>query len=139
MEELAGVRDGMLAFYERFSSGDAEAFAAGIADVPGVSVIGSGLDEGPTERGDWISTFAAMMAGEMKGTRLEGNSPRGGRRIARVLRRQASVRVARRKQASDAADRGPARARWRVEGGAPSLLGRGTRRGGSRARRMRST
>lgn len=80
MEELAGVRDGMLAFYERFSSGDAEAFAAGIADVPGVSVIGSGLDEGHTERGDWISTYAAMMAGEMKGTRLEGNSPRGGRR-----------------------------------------------------------
>lgn len=77
MEESAGVRGGMLAFYERFSSGDPEAFAAGIADVPGVSVIGSGPDEGHTERSDWISTYAAMMAGEMKGTRLEGQDPRG--------------------------------------------------------------
>jgi hypothetical protein len=36
MEESAVVRDGLLAFYERFSSGDPEAFATGIADVPGL-------------------------------------------------------------------------------------------------------
>ena len=77
MEESAGVRDGMLAFYGRFSSGDPEKFAAGIADVPGVSVIGSAPGEGHTGRGDWIATYEAMMAGEMTGTRLEGTDPRG--------------------------------------------------------------
>jgi SnoaL-like domain len=77
MEESAAVRDGLLAFYQRFSSGDPEAFAAGIADVPGVSVIGTAPGEGHTERGDWISTYETMMAGEMKGTRLEGTDPRG--------------------------------------------------------------
>jgi hypothetical protein len=77
VEESAAVPEGMLRFYERFSSGDPEAFAAGLADVPGVSVIGSAPDEGHTERGDWISTYAAMMAGEMRGTRLDGDDPRG--------------------------------------------------------------
>jgi hypothetical protein len=77
MEESAAVRDGLLAFYERFSGGDPEAFAAGIAEVPGVSVIGTAPGEGHSGRDDWISTYEAMMAGEMKGTRLEGTDPRG--------------------------------------------------------------
>jgi hypothetical protein len=77
MEESTAVREGLLAFYERFSSGDPGAFAAGIADVPGVSVIGTAPGEGHAGRGDWISTYKSMMATEMNGTRLEGIDPRG--------------------------------------------------------------
>ena len=77
MEESADVREGMLAFYERFSDGDPAAFAAGIADVPGVSVIGTGPGEGHAGRSEWITTYETMMAGPMKGTRLEGTNPAG--------------------------------------------------------------
>ena len=77
MNESPEVGEGLLRFYERFSSGDPDAFAAGIADVPGVSVIGSAPGEGHSDREDWIATYRAMMAGEMKGARLEGTAPRG--------------------------------------------------------------
>jgi ketosteroid isomerase-like protein len=76
MEQSAGVREGILRFYERFSAGDASAFAAGLAQVEGVSVIGTGPGEGHDNRDDWISTYAQMMQGEMVGTRLEGREPR---------------------------------------------------------------
>jgi hypothetical protein len=77
MEESEAVRDGLLAFYERFSGGDPAAFAAGIADVPGVSVIGTAPGEGHAGRADWISTYETMITGEMRGTRIEGSDPRG--------------------------------------------------------------
>ncbi len=79
MEESAAVRDGILAFYDRFSSGDAEAFAAGIADTPGTSVTGSGPGEGHDIRGDWVATYAEMTkpGGPMVGFRLEGENPSG--------------------------------------------------------------
>lgn len=77
MEESAAVADGMRGFYERFSKGDPDEFAAGIADVPGVSVIGTAPGEGHKGHEDWTATYRAMMGGEMKGTRLEGKEPRG--------------------------------------------------------------
>jgi hypothetical protein len=73
--ESAGVRDGMLAFYERFSSGDPDAFAAGIADVDGVSVIGSAPEEGHGSREEWVAAYRAGIAAA--GLRLEGADPRG--------------------------------------------------------------
>lgn len=76
MQRSNGVRDGILRFYERFSAGDAAGFAEVIAEVEGVSVIGTGPGEGHAERDDWISTYAQMMQGEMAGTRLEGSNPR---------------------------------------------------------------
>jgi hypothetical protein len=76
MERSAGVRDGILRFYERFSTGEAAGFAEGIANAEGVSVIGTGPGEGHDDRDDWISTYGQMMQGEMAGTRLEGRDPR---------------------------------------------------------------
>lgn len=76
MQQSADVRDAILRFYERFSAGDAAGFAEVIAQVEGVSVIGSGPGEGHDDRDDWISTYEQMMQGEMAGTRLEGGNPR---------------------------------------------------------------
>lgn len=44
------MRAGMLAFYERFSAGDPDPVAAGLANVAGVSVIGTGPEEGHGSR-----------------------------------------------------------------------------------------
>lgn len=65
MQRSDGVRDGILRFYERFSAGEAAAFAEVIAQAEGVSVIGRGPGEGHDQRDDWISTYAQMMEGEM--------------------------------------------------------------------------
>jgi len=70
VERSDAVRDGMLAFYERFSAGDAEAFANGIATCDGVSVIGSGPGEGHGDRDSWLHAYATQI-GAM-GIRLEG-------------------------------------------------------------------
>ncbi len=76
MQQSAAVRDGILRFYERFSAGEAARFAEVIAQVEGVSVIGTGPGEGHDDRGDWIATYEQMMQGEMAGTRLEGGKAR---------------------------------------------------------------
>jgi hypothetical protein len=76
VQRSADVRDGILRFYERFSAGDARDFAQGLAQVEGVSVIGTGPGEGHDDRDDWISTYGRMMHGGMAGTRLEGRDPR---------------------------------------------------------------
>jgi ketosteroid isomerase-like protein len=76
MQQSADVRDGLLRFYDRFSSGDAAGFAEAIAQAEGVSVIGTGPGEGHDDRDDWISTYGQMMRAEMAGTRLEAGDPR---------------------------------------------------------------
>lgn len=76
MQRADEVRAGLLRFYERFSAGDPDAFAEVISRVQGASVIGTGPGEGHDDRAEWISTYAAMMRGEMAGTRLEGHDPR---------------------------------------------------------------
>lgn len=76
MRQSDDVRDGILRFYERFSSGDESAFGDAIAEADGVSVIGTGPGEGHDDRADWIATYGEMMAGEMAGTRLEPGDPR---------------------------------------------------------------
>jgi len=75
MQESAAVREGILGFYERFSAGDADAFAEGISAAPGVSVIGSGPDEGHDDRRGWIAAYEGGIVGA--GIRLEGDDPRG--------------------------------------------------------------
>lgn len=76
MQRSAGVRDGILRFYKRFSAGEAAEFAEGLAQAEGVSVIGTAPGEGDDDRDDWITTYGRMMQGEMAGTRLEGRDPR---------------------------------------------------------------
>jgi hypothetical protein len=76
MQQSDGVRDGLLRFYDRFSSGDAVGFAEVIAQADGVSVIGTGPGEGHDNRDDWLRTYEKMMRGEMAGTRLEPGDPR---------------------------------------------------------------
>ena len=76
MQRSDGVREGVRRFYERFSAGDGAGFAEVIAQVEGVSVIGTGPGEGHDEREDWIATYEQMMQGEMAGTRLEGGDAR---------------------------------------------------------------
>jgi SnoaL-like domain len=76
MQRSAGVRDGILRFYERFSAGEGAEFGEGLAQAEGLSVIGIGPGEGHDDRDDWISTYAQMMQGEMADTRLEGRDPR---------------------------------------------------------------
>lgn len=75
MKSSAGVRDGLLRFYEQFCTGDGDSFAEVIADVPGVSVIGSGPDEGHAGREDWIASYKAGIA--EAGIKLRGDDPRG--------------------------------------------------------------
>jgi ketosteroid isomerase-like protein len=75
VHESAGVREGMLRFYERFSAGDADAFAQVIADEPGVSVIGTGPGEGHDDRRSWIEAYRTGIA-EL-GMTLRGDDPRG--------------------------------------------------------------
>jgi hypothetical protein len=76
MQQSDGVRDGLLRFYERFSSGDAAGFAEVIAQADGVSVIGTGPGEGHDNRDEWISSYEKMLRGEMAGARLEAGDPR---------------------------------------------------------------
>jgi ketosteroid isomerase-like protein len=75
MHASEAVRQGILGFYERFSAGDPDGFAAGLADTVGVSVIGSGPEEGHDAREDWIRTYREGIAAA--GLRLEGLDPRG--------------------------------------------------------------
>jgi hypothetical protein len=62
--------------HQRFSAGEAAEFAAELARVERVSVIGTGPGDGHENRDDWIATYGQMMRGEMAGTRLEGRDPR---------------------------------------------------------------
>jgi hypothetical protein len=75
VHESAGVRDGILRFYERFSAGDPDAFAEGVAEGPGVSVIGTAPGEGHDDRESWIEAYRSGIA-EL-GMTLEGADPRG--------------------------------------------------------------
>ncbi len=76
MIESTAVRDGLLAFYDRFSAHDPEGFAAGIADVPGVSVIGSGPDEGHATRAAWLDAYEKFIS--QIGLRLESGGQAAG-------------------------------------------------------------
>ena len=70
MQPSPAVRDGQLAFYERFSNGDVEAFAAQItADEDSALVIGTAPDEWMPGRSRWISLFATLVE-EMPGFKL---------------------------------------------------------------------
>jgi hypothetical protein len=76
MQESTAVRDGLQAFYDRFSAHDPEAFADGLAAGPAVSVIGSGPGEGHDNREAWVAAYAAFVT--TAGLRLEGGAnPRG--------------------------------------------------------------
>jgi hypothetical protein len=75
VERSDEVRAGILRFYERFSRGDPDAFAAGLATVDGVSVIGTAPEEGHADRDDWIAAYRDGIAAA--GLRLEGDDPRG--------------------------------------------------------------
>jgi ketosteroid isomerase-like protein len=75
MNESADVRDGILRFYERFSAADPDGFADAIADVPGVSVIGTGPGEGHDQRESWIDAYRTQIAG--LGLTLRAGDPRG--------------------------------------------------------------
>ncbi len=73
MQRSDVVREGILKFYERFSSGDPDAFEAGLATGDGVSVIGSGPGEGHTTREDWAAAYRSEIA-EL-GLKLRGDDP----------------------------------------------------------------
>lgn len=75
MQESSEVREGILAFYERFSSGDPDAFAAGISGAPGVSVTGSAPGEGHSGRDEWVGAYRESIQGS--GMRLQGEDPVG--------------------------------------------------------------
>jgi ketosteroid isomerase-like protein len=75
LKESADVREGILRFYERFTAGDADAFAQVIANQPGVSVIGTGPGEGHDDRGSWIEAYRTGIA--EVGMTLRGDDPRG--------------------------------------------------------------
>jgi hypothetical protein len=75
MRESVGVRDGILAFFKRFSAGDPDAFEAGLASVEGVSVVGTAPEEGHSSREEWAAAYREGIAAA--GLRLEGDDPRG--------------------------------------------------------------
>jgi len=75
VKEARAVADGLASFYEAFNSGDAQTFAAAIADVESVSVIGTAPGEGHDDREDWIRTYADQIA--EAGMTLRGKEPRG--------------------------------------------------------------
>jgi hypothetical protein len=76
MRESDGVRDGLRTFYERFSAHDPAGFADVISDGPGVSVVGSGPDEGHDDRDGWLAAYRDFIL--EAGLRLEaGPDPRG--------------------------------------------------------------
>ncbi len=76
MERSPAVRDGLLAFYARFSAHNPAGFADGISTGPGVSVIGSGPGEGHGSRDAWVATYAELIP--QLAIRLEaGTDPRG--------------------------------------------------------------
>jgi hypothetical protein len=70
VEPSRAVIGGLASFYEAFCSHDAERFAAALASGDGVSVIGTGPDEGHHDRESWIKTYATQIA--QLGLRLEG-------------------------------------------------------------------
>jgi hypothetical protein len=74
VEESAAVRDGILRFYEAFSSGD-RAFSAALATGPGVSVIGSGPGEGHDDRDSWVHAYETQIGAA--GLSLRGDDPTG--------------------------------------------------------------
>jgi hypothetical protein len=63
MEQSTGVREGILRFYERFSAGETAGFEEVIAAEPGVSVVGTGPDEGHGTRADWVATTRRARSG----------------------------------------------------------------------------
>ena len=75
MNQSAAVRDGLLAFYARFSTGDPDQFGDIIAEGPGVSVIGSAPDEGHDSRESWVAAYAGGIADA--GLKLRGDDPQG--------------------------------------------------------------
>jgi ketosteroid isomerase-like protein len=75
MEESAAVREGILRFYERFSAEEPDGFAERIADVAGVSVIGTGPGEGHDDRKSWIDAYRTQIAD--LGMTLRAGEPRG--------------------------------------------------------------
>jgi ketosteroid isomerase-like protein len=75
MNESAAVREGILRFYERFSAADPDAFAEAIADVAGVSVIGTAPGEGHDDRKSWIDAYRTQIAA--LGLTLRAGDPRG--------------------------------------------------------------
>ncbi len=56
MDPSVAVAEGLISFYEAFSSHDPSAFAAAISSGPGVSVLGSAPGEGHDDRDDWLTT-----------------------------------------------------------------------------------
>jgi ketosteroid isomerase-like protein len=75
MEESQAVGDAIAKFYQRFSAADTDGFAEGLSEAPGVSVIGSGPDEGHEGRSEWISVYDTGI--KDSGMKLRGESPRG--------------------------------------------------------------
>jgi hypothetical protein len=76
MERSDAVRDGMLAFYDRFTAGDADAFEAGLATGDGVFVIGTAPGEGHWDRESWANAYRTQFTA--LGIRLEaGEDPVG--------------------------------------------------------------
>jgi ketosteroid isomerase-like protein len=62
MQRSAAVRDGLVAFYERFSARDVEAFADGITGVEDAAlVIGTAPDEWEAGRSSWLSAYATYI------------------------------------------------------------------------------
>lgn len=66
----------MLAFYERFMAGDADAFEDGLATGDGVFVIGTAPGEGHWDRASWANAYRTQFTD--LGIRLEaGDEPAG--------------------------------------------------------------
>ena len=63
MQPSTPVREALIAFYERFSAGDVDAFADGLAGAEEVPlVIGTAPDEWIAGRSAWISTYREYVA-----------------------------------------------------------------------------
>ena len=75
MEESAEVRGAILAFYKRLSAGDVDAFDGGIAEGPGVHVIGSGPGERSDGHDDWVARYRDGIAAA--GITVEPGDPQG--------------------------------------------------------------
>lgn len=70
MKRSGAVRDGMVAFYERFTAGDPDAFEEGLATGEGVHVIGTAPGEGHWDRSSWANAYRTQFTD--LGIRLEG-------------------------------------------------------------------
>ena len=76
METSTSVREAMLGFYDRFSSGDAASLADALtADEDAPLVIGTAPEQWEAGRSTWIAAFESQ-ASQMPGLRLEGDDPR---------------------------------------------------------------